>query len=71
MVVDPFTELEVRKAIFDMRRTKRFPGFLRLKIWDLVNKHLLKVVICLFNGVVSAHLVNFTWIILIPKVEDL
>ncbi|KAL9671418.1 hypothetical protein QQ045_008986 [Rhodiola kirilowii] len=75
MLGAPFTEMEVKGALFQMHPTKApgldgFPALFFQNNWDIVGEDVTKEVLnCLNNKVLDAEL-NETLIVLIPKVRD-
>jgi len=71
----PFTRSEIRKAVFDMGAFKspRPDGFQTLfyqRNWDLVENKLLQLVLNVFEGRNLPDGLNYTFLVLIPKIEN-
>ncbi|CAM8915205.1 unnamed protein product [Rhodiola kirilowii] len=75
MLSAPFTEIEVRRALFQMHPTKApgldgFPALFFQSNWDIVGEDVVKEVLnCLNNNVLDGEL-NETLIVLVPKVKE-
>ncbi|CAM8920557.1 unnamed protein product [Rhodiola kirilowii] len=75
MLIAPFTEIEVKRALFQMHPTKApgldgFPALFFQSNWDIIGKDVIEVVLnCLNNNMLDVEL-NETLIVLIPKVKE-
>ncbi|KAL9673990.1 hypothetical protein QQ045_030254 [Rhodiola kirilowii] len=74
MLNAPFSEGEVKRALFQMHPTKApgldgFPAMFYQSNWDIVGRDVVEVVLnCLNSGVLGSDL-NETLIVLVPKVK--
>lgn len=69
----PFTEKEVKEALFQMFPTKApgpdgFPTHFFQRHWDLCGKEITSVVLRVLSGYDDPATINDTFIVLIPKV---
>ena len=75
MLCAPYTNDEVKHALFQMFRTKApgpdgFPTHFYQRHWDLCGEELTKVVLQIIRGEESAEHINDTVLVLIPKVTN-
>ena len=75
LLTAPYTEDEIRKAVFQMEHNKA-PGpdcltaeFFQ-NFWDIVKLDLMKVFSCLHDGQLELFRLNFGEIILLPKINE-
>ena len=71
----PFTEKEIRDAIFDMEHNKApgpdsFPAEFYQQFWDVIKGDLMRMFHDLHKGDVPLISLNFGVIILLPKTQD-
>jgi hypothetical protein len=71
----PYTGEEVKKALFQMFPTKApgpdgFPAHFFQRNWDLCGNEVTKAVLNILNGIEPPELINYTCIVLIPKVQS-
>ena len=71
----PFTEDEVRQAIFQMKHNKApgpdgFPAEFYQNFWDIIKSDLLELFNVLQMGQLELFKLNFGEIILLPKIKD-
>ncbi|KAL9668951.1 hypothetical protein QQ045_006492 [Rhodiola kirilowii] len=74
-LMEPFTEAEIRAALFQMHPTKApgMDGFSALfyqKFWSIVKEDLCKEILAFLNGGELDQALNETLIILVPKKKD-
>lgn len=75
MLMDIYTEKEVKEALFQMFPTKSpgpdgFPMHFFQKIWDVCGDEVTRVVLRVLNGEDSPEVINRTFILLIPMVQN-
>ena len=71
----PFTEEEVRKAVFQMEHNKAlgpdgFPAEFYQNFWDTIKPEMLAMFNALHDGQLELFRLNFGEIILLPKIKD-
>jgi hypothetical protein len=76
LLIVPFTEVEIKKAIFEIEHNKAPgpDGFLiefYQKFWDVIKEDLMAIFHGLFIGDLPLFSLNFGVIMLIPKVQDI
>jgi hypothetical protein len=76
LLIVPFTEVEIKKAIFEIEHNKAPgpDGFLiefYQKFWDVIKEDLMAISHDLFIGDLPLFSLNFGVIMLIPKVQDI
>jgi hypothetical protein len=75
-LLKPFTEIEVKEALFQMFPTKApgldgFPAHFFQRHWDLCGREVTSVVSSVLRGEDDPSIINNTFIVLIPKVASL
>lgn len=73
LLLAPFSELEVKEALFQMFPTKApgpdgFPAHFFQHNWDLCGAEVTAIVLCILRGEDDPAVINNTCIVLIPKV---
>ena len=74
-LVAPFTEKEIRDAIFDMDHNKApgpdgFPAEFYQQFWDIIKGDLMQMFHDLHNGDLPLFSLNFSVIMLLPKTQE-
>src|SRR6266542_370323 len=74
-LIAPFTEEEVRKAVFQMEHNKApgpdgFPAEFYQNFWEIINAELMEMFASLQAGRLDLFHINFGEIILLPKIND-
>ena len=75
ILTNPYSEEEVRKAVFQMEHNKApgpdgFPAEFYQNFWDLIKNDLMDLFVELHAGQLELFWINFGEIILLPKVND-
>jgi mannosylglycoprotein endo-beta-mannosidase len=75
ILTNPYTEEEVRKAVFQMEHNKApgpdgFPAEFYQNFWDIIKVDLMGLFAHLHSGQLELFRINFGEIILLPKVND-
>jgi hypothetical protein len=74
-LIAPFTELEIRNAVFDMEHNKApgpdgFPAEFYQNFWEIIKGDLMQMFLDLHAGVLPLFSLNFDVITLLPKVQE-
>ena len=74
-LIAPYTEQEVKTALFQMFPTKApgpdgFPAHFFQKHWHICGEEVTNIVIRLLNGEDSPEEINRTFIVMIPKIKN-
>ena len=75
MLTDPFSEEEVKMAVFDMEHNKApgpdgFPAYFYQFFWNVIKPDLMNLFYEFHAGRLSIHSLNFGIITLLPKLTD-
>ena len=75
LLTNPYSEDEVRTAVFQMERNKApgpdgFPAKFYQNLWDVIKSDLLDMFASLHAGQLELFRLNFGEIILLPKIKD-
>ena len=75
LLTAPYSEDEVRKAVFQMEHNKApgpdgFPAEFFQNFWDIIKPDLMELFSCLHDGQLELFRVNFGEIILLPKINE-